>query len=98
VIFPQPGPNASPGALLDWIDHACRIFRVFFAPRVIAIHEEFASLHRHDRTLDRFADDYQKISGMASVDPRIPQQVIPPHNMSEIDEIAESLQKLASQL
>jgi hypothetical protein len=98
VIFPQPGANAPPGAWLDWMDHACRIFRFFYAPRVIAIHEEFASLHRHDRALDQFVADYQRTSAEVSADPRIPQRAIPPFNMTEINGIAESLQKLANQL
>jgi hypothetical protein len=89
IFLHEPGPHDSLEARKDWLFHATDYFRFKFAPRVIAIQGELASAHFHDPDLDRFVELYPM---------QLHTQVPLPVNAWDIQDIAESLNKLANQI
>jgi hypothetical protein len=97
VIFHMPAPDAPPGAILEWMRHASRKFRAFYAQKVVELHDEFAQTHLHDAEIDSFAESYKRMDAERAIDPRVPDWAMPPQ-MTEIPRIAQGLLELAQQL
>jgi hypothetical protein len=98
VVHHEPGPSASSEEQLKYIEINRGYFRFRFAQQLLNMHQEFAELHLHDYDLDQFSDEFQRVTAEYPNRPTTAQPFLPPYSLTQMQDVAQSLVKLANQL